>query len=255
MKAFILLFLILWVIPELHSQGSDGTSQKNRISIILGHTQIKEENLHPKVFRGAALGIYYAHETYRHNISAYETGVKASLLNTTYEKFPSAINASFRGSYRYLFHMSDNGKLHYFMGPVFDLQYGAGFYFNWDESHLYYANYLSAGLGNRIQYGLGKNALEFSLDIPVLSVISRPEPNRQYKIDDMTFTGVVKNLASNPGLAFMNRNFNVKTSVKWKFKAKGRTQVGYHFLYHFMQAREGELFQHADHSVSYTFIF
>ena len=72
------------------------------------------------------------------------------------------------------------------------------------------ANYLSGGVGNRISYKTGDKTFNFNLDIPIISCISRPENNRQFKIDDMTFVGIVKNLSSNPEVVLPDKNFYVK---------------------------------------------
>ena len=207
LSTFILSLPALWVLAQ---QNADIPVKHKSISINIGHSQFKDENLHPKVFRGLTIEPTYTHSIFSKNISEFSAGLKLSAMNTAYEDFPSAANIAIIGNYRYLFSIIRNEKLNYYLGPVAGLQYGTNAYFNWDESHLYFANFLSAGIGNRIRYTMSDTkALDFNLALPVISCIFRPELNRRYKIDDMTFGGVLKNLSSNPQGAFINRNFYV----------------------------------------------
>ena len=257
MKIFLTFTFALLVYSGFAQQDSDTKVLKNSISITLGSNQFKEENLHLKAFRGMTIGTSYRHTKINKNISEYTAGLKISLLKTTFENFPSSVSILILGDYKYLFNIIKNERLSYYLGPVVDLQYGASAYFNWDESHLYFANYLGGGIGSRITYSLGDKSLDFNLDIPFISCIFRPENNRQYKIDDMTFGGIFKNLSSNPEGALPYKNFFVKAGLDMKYKSKrSKTRsVGYNFKYHYMHASDGNPFQNIEHSVSYKFIF
>ncbi|RPH27659.1 MAG: hypothetical protein EHM93_19200 [Bacteroidales bacterium] len=253
MKALFFLILTSLISICYAQQNFDEPIKQNIISINLGQSQFKDENLHPKVFRGLTFGATYSHTKIRKNISEYSTGLKMSLLNTAYEEFPSALGILVHGNYKYLFSVATNEKLIFYLGLINALQYGTNAYFNWDESHFYFANYISGGIGSRINYRIGKYILDFNLDIPIISGISRPKPNRQYKIDNMTFTGIMKNLSSNPELALPNKNFFLKTGFDFRFST--RLSVGYNFQYHFMRANNGEPYQNIEHAISYKFIF
>lgn len=256
MKPFFALVLFFSFSICIAQQTNRERAKQNSISVNAGHAQFKEENLHPKVFRGLNIGTLYSHSRTRINISEYAAGLEISFLNTAYEEFPSALSGLILGSYRYLLPVLTNERLTFYFGPAACLQYGTNAYFNWDESHLYFANFISGGIGNRINYRRDKYGLVFNFDIPLVSVISRPKPNRQYKIDDMTFTGVMKNLSGNPELALPDKNFYVKTGLELNFattKMKMRS-MGYNFQYHFAKANKGKPYQNAKHTISYKFI-
>lgn len=258
MKTFLItLVLLVGYHMSFANQTKFESKKQDGLSIGFGHAQFKDENLHPKAFRGLNLDANYLRTVEMTNVSEYSFGLNTSLLNTRYESFPSAIGILLKGNYKYLFPIAESGKLKYSIGPVADMQYGANLYFNWDESHLYYANYLNGGLSNRLNYRLNNNDITLNVDIPLLAVICRPTHSRQYKIDDMTFVGVVKNLTSNPQLALPNRNFDVKTVLEYRFStSKNKTRsLGYHFRYHFMQANGSLPYQHATQTLSYKFIF
>ncbi len=258
-KTFPITMVLLFAFSFAFARQTNSTTTiRNGLSIALGHAQFKDKNLHPKAFRGLNFDINYSHSVEKLNVSEYSFGLNTSFLNTRYESFPTALSILLKGNYKYLFTVAESGKLKYSLGPIADCQYGTNAYFNWDESHFYYANYLSGGISNRVAYQLNtSNLLLLNVDIPLLSVICRPTPNRQFKIDDMTFMGVVKNLASNPQLALPNKNFELKAGVEYRFstsKKKARS-LGYNFCYHFMQSGSGQPYQHVAQTLSYKFIF
>lgn len=258
MKILNLIIILSLVSISGTAQVSDaGKSKQNSITILPGYVQYKDLNLHPKVFRGLNLGFAWSHSVLKVNLSEFSAGLNLGFLNTRYEDFPSAASILFRGDYRYLLPVSDNGSLSFYSGPAAGLQYGTNAYFNWDESHFYYANYLGAGIGNRIRYKYGRYNLDFRLDIPIVSLISRPEPNRQYKIDDMSVKGILKNLASNPEFALPDKNLVVKTGLEFSFiSAKNKTRsFGYSFRYHYMEAESGKPYQNVEECLYYKFIF
>jgi hypothetical protein len=258
MKPFLILFLSLWVSALFAQQKDDSTVKENSLSLISGYNQFKDENLNPKVHHGLLIGVLYQHSKISKIISEYGAGLKVSLLNTGYEGMASSADIQIQGNYNYLFTITGNDKLKYYLGPAAYLQYGASAYFNWDESHLYWANYLSAGVGNRISYQLSlKKVISLTLEIPVVSLISRPENNRQYKIDDMTFVGIVRNLCSNLEGALPNNHFYFKTGIEWKtiLNNKKKCSFGYNFRYHYMQAIKGMAYQNMEHALFYKFIF
>jgi len=257
MKVLLIFPLTLLATMGFAQPDADSPVRQNAISITLGYNQFKDENLHPKVFHGLLIGSAFRHTSIRKNLSEYTAGLKLSAINTDYEEFPSAAGILILGKYRYLFAITGHYNLKWYLGPAADLQYGTNAYFNWDESHLYFANYLSAGIGSRVSCSMSNKTFDFNLDIPLISVLCRPDYNRQYKIDDMTFGGVIKNLASNPEAAFPDKNFYVKTGLEMKFNSKsGKTRsVGYQFMYHYVHAGNGNPYQNIENSVTYYFIF
>jgi hypothetical protein len=256
-KFILTSIFILPVHLGYAQQNTEMPVKQNSISITMGYNQFKDENIHPKVFHGLLIGSSFQHSKISKGISEYRAGLKVSLVNTVYEEFPSSANILIHGQYKYLFTITQNENLVYHLGPLADLQYGTSAYFNWDESHLYFANCLSGGIGNRITYKTGNKSFDFNIDFPIISIICRPELNRQYKIDNMSFGGIFSNLTSNLESAIPNKNFFVKTSIEMKYlSARNKSRsVGYHFKYHYMKASIGNPYQNIEHAVSYKFMF
>lgn len=256
MKLSLTLILSLLVHFGFSQQDTNAPSRQNGVLLTVGHDQFKDENIHPKVFRGLTLAPSFIHSKISNNISEYNVGLRFSVLHTEYEDFASAVDITVLGNYRYLFTLFHNENLIYYLGAVADMQYGTSAYSNWDESHLYFANYISGGIANRISYRMGGKSFIFNLDIPLISCIFRPEVNRQYKIDDMTFGGVMSNLASNPEAALPDKNFDLKTGLEMKFNSRGRKthSIGYTFRYHYMKASNGNPYQNIEHAITYKFV-
>lgn len=225
--------------------------------VITGYDQYKDLNLHPKVFRGLGIGVLFQQSKTGINIREWDAGIRFSALNTAFEEFPSAVAINLSGRYTYLFRVAVDDKIQYYAGPAGDLRYGTSAYFNWDESHFYFSNYLSGGVAGRISYTSGSKTVDFNLDLPLVSIISRPALNRQYKIDNMKPGGIITNLASNPEFALPNHNFFIRSGIELRYLSKHskRRAVGCHFKYHYMQASGGEAGQNAEYSISYKFFF
>ncbi|HPR31809.1 MAG TPA: hypothetical protein PLK12_06930 [Prolixibacteraceae bacterium] len=255
--SLILLFFLSLTGRAFARQTGDVPEKQNKISIGLGYAQYKDENLHPKAFRGLSLHVAYFHSVERRTISEYSFGLNTSFLNTRYESFPGAYGLSLNGNYHYLFPVAGNDRWHYFIGPAAGFQYGTHAFFNWDESHLYFANYLGGGVSNRLIYNFDKRSIVFDVGIPLLAVIFRPSPNRLYKIDDMTFGGIIKNLAGNPEFALPNHHFDINVRLEYRLKTSKRksSSVAYNFRYHFMQANGGEPYRNVTQTLSYQFFF
>lgn len=257
MKLVLTFMLTFIVVRGYAQQDTEVPLKENGISVTIGQTQFKDEDLHPKVFHGLTISSAFFHSRTGKNISAYKAGFKISAVNTDFEDFPSALSIQILADYRYLFNLVSTEKLKYYLGPVADMQYGINAYFNWDESHFHFANYLSGGIGNRVSFSSGSKSFDFCLDIPVISCIFRSEYNPQYKIDDMSFGGILANAARKPGLVLPDRNFYVKSGLEMKYHTKRNKSrsVGYNFRYHFMHAVSGNPYQNIENNITYKFIF
>lgn len=256
MKISFTVLLNFIVIISFTQDIIDPAKQKS-ISLNIVLSQFKDENLHPGVFRGTTISASYIHSKIARNISEYSIGLNISALKTKYEEFPSALGLLIHGNYKYIFSVFSNEKLNYNVGPLFSFQYGTNAYFNWDESHLYYANFISGGISGRLNYKTDLFHLVFNLDVPLLSAISRPVPNRQFKIDDMTFSGIIKNLAGNPEFASLNKNFYMKAGLEMQLRTRKMKirSIGYSLLYHYMEAQNGAPYRNVENSIIYKFIF
>lgn len=245
-------FLFLFAGSFCFGQDSITFSKQNTFQLGTGLNQLKEKNLHPKAHSGACFGLFYSNLRTKLNQKQFEIGVQFSRPKTKYESLAASVNIQLFANYAYLFNGITKNKFTYSLGPELGLHYNLSLYPNWDESHLYWADYLGVGVRNKLKYQLNeKQGLTLEISVPVASVISRPELDRMYKIDDISFGGILNSMHSNPEGAIWNHSFVVKSRLEYRFQISERvTQaICYSFNYSRFRAKEGLPFQNLQHLI------
>ena len=121
-------------------------------------------------------------------------------------------------SYSYCFKLIDEQPISYFIGPQVKISYSAFYYPNWDDSHLYWGNLFSLGVSNFASYRLGdKTRLVSTFSFALLSLYSRPDPLRLYKIDDLSFAGIVSSLNQNFEFGFFTAATSLHFDIEYQF--------------------------------------
>jgi hypothetical protein len=230
-------------------------ARTHTLTLRAGHTQLKENNLHPFVFRGLHMGVTYGYALSKNSHKSFSAGLESSLHNTRLEQFPSAASLMLVADYKHRYTLYAHSGIHYALGPAGYARYGTNMFFNWDESHLYYANFLGAGISQRLLYPFRKCTIGLELDIPLFAMAHRPEPNRQYKIDDMTFTGIVRNLTANPHLALPWHMAALDAVVQLSDHTHSKRTIGYHFRHLAMHVHGSRPFRNIQHNLLYVFQF
>lgn len=244
--------LFLFSLSFCFGQGSSHLSKQNSYQLDLGLNQLKEENLHRKVHSGLIYGVRYSRLRTNFHQRQFQFGVHFSRPKTNYESLNASMNLQLSAGYSYLFYKVSRSKFTLLLGPELGLHYNLSHYPNWDESHLYWSNYLGLGVRSKLKFQL-KEKQELMLDVfmPVTSLISRPELDRMYKIDDISLGGITNSMHSNLQGAFWNRSFAIKSRLEFRLAINERmTQaICYSFDYSRMQANEGFSFQNIQHSL------
>lgn len=241
-QIFIILFALF--IGRLGAQEIPEVSKLSSFQLDFGVNKLKEENQHPKVHTGLLYGLIYGHTRQTQNISKYSIGLRFSRLKTKYEELAASANIQLFGNYDYLFETVKKGKLTYFIGPEVNLHYNLSFYPNWDESHLYWGSCLILGVSNKLSYQMSDiQTLVFDLGLSLFSVFSRPVLNRQYKIDDISFGGIIENMHSNLETGTIDKSFLVAFQTEYQFHTSEKiTQaICYSYDYKRLKSNEGIL--------------
>ena len=252
---FILLFLLG---AKLFAQVSIDSFKRNSIQLIFGINQLKEENLHPKVHSGRVTGISYQHFLKSKNISDFDVTLKWSRAKTEYEDLSATANAHITGSYSYLFKIINNPRILYALGPEISIQYNLGFYPNWDESHLYWANHMDLGADNYLLYRVSKSGiLLFNLGFSVFSVFNRPEYDRMYKIGTYSFEKVIHDLHSDYEFGSINKTIRMAFHMEYQFllHPKFTQALCYSYEYLKINGNESLPFQNNLHQVGFKIYF
>ncbi|UCH13876.1 MAG: hypothetical protein JSV22_12315 [Bacteroidales bacterium] len=257
MKGYISIIFILFFV-NLFAQEEKDIIKQNSFQLDFGINQIKERNLHPKVHGGISYGLTYEHTKRSKNTSNFGVGLVLSRLKTEYEDLSASVNIKLSGNYSYIFKVVNKNKLVYSVGPEAVLYYNFGFYPNWDESHFYWADYLELGIANNLTYKINKNrSVEISLSLPLVSVFSRPELNRQYKIDNISFNGILDNLHSNLEGGTIDKSFIAFSRMEYQFHISDRViqAICYSYNYQRLKSKEGFSFQDNQHNIGFKLYF
>lgn len=253
-----LIFLFLTFTVNLFAQETTPAPKRSSFQLSYGFNQLKEENLHPKVHSGTITTFSYGRYFRSRNISELEISLSYSRVRTTYENWSKTVNGRLEADYKYLFTAVSRNKMVYSVGPEINICYNVNFYPNWDESHLYWANQLSLGVGNRFSYAISESqSLVFDLGFSLFSVFSRPIHDRQYKIDDTSFGGIVKSLHSNPESGSFGKSFRLSCNAEYRFHLNRKVSKAFCYTFDYVKA-DGEnssLFQNNSNQLGFKIYF
>lgn len=238
MKLFLYCLIMQFLISSISYGQNSGTDVNEilvkSIEFKTGAAQQKESNLHKKVFNGFNYTFQFSRLKQSKNLSSLNISLGSSHLKTDVEYGFSSVNASLTFDYHYLYPVYSKDKWNVLSGFGSNLNYNVGYFWIWDESHLYSANFLSLNLTQRISYEVrGKRFVTMDLTVPVFLFLSRPETERNFKMDDFSFSGIMNSLHYKPELKFLTRSNFLNVSVNYQYQRNNRLQpsLGYSFNY------------------------
>jgi hypothetical protein len=222
MKTRILLISILIVIGgRIKAQNRDSSSDHDKIysfNLQLGLNQIKEMNLLPLVHRGTLTELSFETEKLKNSLRLFQFSLIYSRIKTGYEELAKSGNIMLGFNYSYDFLVLQKSNLRYYLGPQTSLSYSYMLYPNWDDSHGYWADYLSIGLTNVFSVSLKPDNEWFtSINIGLFSLFSRPEELRPFKMDDSSPGGILKALNSNIETGLINKAIQINFKIEYRF--------------------------------------
>jgi hypothetical protein len=222
MKTKILLIQILILIgPLIKGQDARLSSDHDKtysVNFQLGLNQIKEMNLLPLVHKGRLTEISFETEKIKSSLRQFQFSLLYSHIKTGVEEMPKSGNIILGLDYSYNFLIFQKNNLRYYFGPQASLCYSYMLFPNLDDSHGYWADYLSFGPNNILSV-LAKDEREWftSLNFSLISFFSRPEEIRPYKMDDSSVEGILKALNSNIESGSVNRSLQINFKTEYRF--------------------------------------
>ena len=249
MKKILSLLFLLQSINLLCQQETH--TKQNSFGLSLALNQIKEENLHPKVHRGVAYGLYYYHEKTKNHLPCYELNFQFSKIKTVFEEASTTMNIQFAARYAYLINLQKNTQQHFYIGPELAANYSLNYYPKWDDSHLYWADDFALGVASKLKKQLSdNNVLTFDLGLSLFALLSRPEFNRAYKIDDVSFGAILKNMNSHFEAGTFNKviTLHFKTAYQFKISKKITQMLCFAIKYRRLKTADGKPFQNLQYS-------
>lgn len=255
---FYIHFILLLCIYStgILAQKEDSTKIQHLVSLQLGVNQIKDENLHPKTSSGLISQIVYGFEKQQKKRQQFEILLGYSRLKTEREELSKTLNLRIRLEYSLDFKVVDHPKFAYQLGPDVVLDYNATYFPNWDDSHIYWADYLSIGIKNTLQVALrDQREWRTTVAFPLFSVFSRPALYRLYKIDETDAGGFITNLNSDITAAHLMNVFHIKLQTEYRFPAfrQSRESLFYAFEWVSVKNDEGLPFQKLVHAIGIKF--
>lgn len=228
MKHFCYLSILIVLSSYSYGQKFDSQIKKKRVKPIefrTGFVQQKEGNLHKKVFNGMNYTFRYSNTLQKKNLYHLGLEVGNSHMKTDIEDGFSSVLVNIGLNYHYLFKIYHNSKWKIHSGIGTNLDYNIGYYWIWDESHLYWSNFLSLNLSQRILYKANKyNHIIMFFSVPVFLLLSRPEQERNFKIDDFSFSGIMNSFHHKPEAKFLTNSFFINLSIEYQYKRKSKFQ-------------------------------
>jgi len=219
-KFLLISFMMLPVIMIMGQDPPPSSTPHKIYSVNLqfGMNQIREKNLLPLVHRGTLTELSFETEKIKSSLRQFEASFIYSRLKTNLEEMAKSGNIRLELNYSYNFLIYHNTNFIYYLGPRTSLCYSYMLYPNWDDSHGYWADYLSFGLNNVISLRTEhERELFTSLNIGLLSLLSRPDEIRPFKMDDSSFGGIMKALNSNIAPGTINKALQINFKTEYRF--------------------------------------
>jgi hypothetical protein len=216
-----LIFILILTGNLIKGQNPDSISyiqKSNSFNIQFGFNQIKERNLLPLVHRGMLTELSFESEKIKRNLRQFQFSFIYSRLKTSLEEMSKSANIKLEINYSYNIPIFQKKNFRYYLGPQASICYSFMLYPNWDESHSYWADYLSLGANNIFSFSLRHESEWFtSLHFSLFSFFSRPDETRPYKMDDYSLGGILKafNTGIEPGLINKVLQINLKTEYRF----------------------------------------
>jgi len=257
--------MIRWVLPLLlsaipataFSQASDTTARRHILGIGAGANQVRDDNLHPKASTGYLVALSYATEKHDRRWKGFELMVSVSRLKAAFEDVSLSAHLRIDGSYHQAFDLGHSGPVSWRLGPEAILSYQASYFPNWDDSHLYWADFVSLGCrATAVCVRPRERDWSATVSVPLVSAFSRPERYRLYKIDDIDFGGIVKSLNDRPSFGYPGRVLDVRLRVEYRFPVMQtrRQALLYSFEYLYMKRPGGAPYRNLMHRFGIRFI-
>lgn len=254
-KRYILI-LLLWVPVCVQGQNSVRGRIWHDIHLDVGIDQVRERNLHPKIHRGPLIGINYSYGSMSRYIYSVEAGLSGSLLKTKYENSLKSSHIRLYANYYHLFSVAGNRTVSWFFGPEARLNYSVGFYPEWDESHMYWANYMATGFRNKFVAAIFPyQQLMLDISLPLIFIASRPASDRPYKMDDFSFTGILKNLHNHAEVSSWKKSFVLDIFLEHQMQTRRIRMPAFYYSLYYCKLRsiDSRTFNNVVHRVGVKF--
>jgi len=253
-KILTVTFLLL-VNLFIYGQDSTGIIPGNSfhtVGISAGINQIKEENLLPLVHTGYIVNILYEYQNIKKSYQNIQLILGIGRVVADPEDITKSVNFLIKPSYSFCFNLVRKSGFNFFLGPQAGGSYSLSYYPSWDDSHVYWADFISLGSTAFGQYILTEDRrFQFQLSIPLISFYSRPESLRLFKADHSSFGEILRSSYSNIKAGLWDAVFAIRLCVEYQFPVfRTKTEAfSYTLEYTRVKADGGNPFQQLIHQL------
>jgi hypothetical protein len=126
----------------------------------------------------------------------------------------------------------------FYAGGWVGAHYNLAFYPNWDESHMYWANFAGLGFSTHWQKQLTGTSKHVFADVslPLLGGISRPPLHRDYKIEDTAPSAIIKTNHKDMQLAGPAQYFNPNLKLGLQLNTTSRLACALYYQANYIHA-------------------
>jgi hypothetical protein len=219
----IIIFSILSLALSqsgLSQDRSDTTFSDFGISIGINSYQIKEKVLnkirHTGLFPALGFSYDWSNEHVRQKVELF---LIVNMLKSRYEAETAPVVIDFTLNYTQnrkvtVFHPD----LHLFLGGSVGLYSHMGWFDNWDDSHIYWLTYYYVGLNSLLTYKRPSEPSAYvELNIPLLSLVSRPPERFFYKGINDKFSWIVKEIHKDLKMTTIHQHLVLNVDLGYKF--------------------------------------
>jgi hypothetical protein len=214
------IFPFLLTVGTIKGQVQDliSVDKTYSVSARFGQNQIKEMNLFPMVHKGTVTELSFETEKMKNSLRQFQLLFTYSRVKTSLEEMSKSGNIRLGINYSYNFLIFEKNNFRYYLGPQTSLCYSFMLFPNWDDSHSYWADYLSLGPNNVFSVSLKHQSEWFtSLNFALVSFASRPAENRPFKMDDSSVGGILRALNSNIEPGLINKVLQINFRTEYRF--------------------------------------
>lgn len=242
MREILFVFIILFLVDNCEAQDSMSATH-HYFGLSSGLTQIKEENLIPKVHSGLHLELSYDYETRDKTYQCIEFYLGYGTMKTEIENEAVSYSAGARLGYCYDMKIIEEENFQYFMGPGISYSSSLAEYENFDEAHHFWANFLSIGVSNVSLFNIDSHKyFILKLNFSVLGLYTRPDYNRLYANEYWTVSNVIEILNSHYKFGLFTNAFQFRIAAEYRTKLWGDNylSLGLSVFYSRIKAEDGK---------------
>lgn len=230
--------------------------KQNTFSILYQPTfyQIKENNFcglkHKNFGSKFQLSFLKTKDKY---YQTYNFSVDFVRPESKYEDGALSVYASIKFQYDILFPVNQLHLGNFQIGGLAKADYKFAYYPNWDESHLYWANFIGFGFKSKYLKTITENKnIYISIDLPILGMVSRTETDRYYKIEELNFSNIIAKNHQHLQLSSVNNYFdlNLNIGINLKYSQDFSTDFVYFCEYANIYTNYSKTFRMLQHGLA-----